>query len=47
MTKYFYSILSTLAGLLIFLTKGNAGLALTILAIYLVVVGIWMATDKK
>lgn len=45
--RYFYPILSIVAGLLVFITKGSPATALTVLAIYLVLMGIWKATDIK
>ena len=44
--KYFNAILAIVAGLLIFITKGTPGLAFTILALYLVITGIWAATNR-
>lgn len=44
--KYFTSILAIVAGVLIFLTKGSPDTALVILALFLVIKGIWTATNR-
>lgn len=44
--KYFNAIIAIVAGFLIFLTKGSPDTALVILALYLVITGIWAATNK-